>query len=110
MDVKTAFLNGDLEEKIFVKQPEGFVNKNYSNKVYRFQKSLYGLKQSVSWWNKTIDEYLKKLEYVQNKADPWIYLKRLVNEEKEVTILIAVYVNNLLTALNNDEELMSKKK
>lgn len=53
---------------------------------------------------------MKKLEYVQNDADQCIYLKQFVKEKKEVAILIAVYVDNLLVAANNDKELMSKMK
>ena len=110
MDVKTAFLNGDLEEEIFVRQPEGFIDKEHPSKVCRLRKSLYGLKQSARCWNKTIDEYLKQSGYVQNDADPCIYLKRFVKEGKEVILLIAVYVDDLLIASNNDKELISEKK
>ena len=110
MDVKTAFLNGDLEEEIFVRQPEGFIDKEHPSRVCRLRKILYGLKQSARCWNKTIDEYLKQSGYVQNDADPCIYLKRFVKEGKEVILLIAVYVDDLLIASNNDKELISEKK
>ena len=110
MDVKTAFLNGDLEEEIFVRQPKGFIDKEHPSRVCRLRKILYGLKQSARCWNKTIDEYLKQSGYVQNDADPCIYLKRFVKEGKEVILLIAVYVDDLLIASNNDKELISEKK
>ena len=80
MDVKTTFLKGDREEEIFVKQPEGFIDKEHPNKVCRLRKSLYGLKQSARCWNKTIDEYLKQSGYMQNDADPCIYIKRFIKE------------------------------
>lgn len=110
MDVKTAFLNGDLEEEIFVKQPEGFIDKKHPNKVCRLRKRLYGLKQSARCWNKTIDKYLKESGYIQNDADPCIYLKRFIKDGQEVILLIAVYVDDLLIASNNDKELLSEKK
>ena len=47
MDIKAAFLNGDLEEEIYVRQPEGFTDKNHPNMVCKFEKSLHGLKQSA---------------------------------------------------------------
>ena len=51
MDAKTAFLNGDLEEEIFVRQTEGYIDKEHPSKVCRLRKSLYGLKQSARCWN-----------------------------------------------------------
>lgn len=57
MDVKSAFLNGPLEEMVFVKQPPGFVKEGSDQKVYRLIKALYGLKQSLRAWNKRIDAF-----------------------------------------------------
>ena len=50
LDVKTAFLHGDLEEEIFMRQPDGFVDRKFPNKVCFLRKSLYGLKQSPRQW------------------------------------------------------------
>lgn len=73
MDVKTAFLNGELKEEIFMKQPEGFVSKGEENLVCKLQRSIYGLKQSARCWNTELDNQLKKMEFIQSKSDPCIY-------------------------------------
>lgn len=56
MDVKTAFLNGDLEEGVYIKQPEAIVIIGQENKVCKLIKSLYGLKQAYKQWHKKFDE------------------------------------------------------
>lgn len=60
LDVKSAFLNGLLQEEIFVEQPEGFVKKGHEDKVYLLKKALYGLKQALRAWYSRIDDYLLK--------------------------------------------------
>ena len=57
MDVKTAFLNGDLEEEIYMDQPEGSMAEDKESLVCKLSKTLYGLKQSPMAWYKKIDEY-----------------------------------------------------
>ena len=54
MDVKTTFLNGDLEEKIYMEQPKGFIVLGQEKKVYKLVKSLYGLKQVLTQWHKNL--------------------------------------------------------
>nr|GEX66684.1 retrovirus-related Pol polyprotein from transposon TNT 1-94 [Tanacetum cinerariifolium] len=58
MDVKTAFLNGPLKEKVYVTQPDGFVNPDHSEKVYRLRKALYGLKQAPRAWHNELSNFL----------------------------------------------------
>ncbi|GJW39701.1 retrotransposon protein, putative, ty1-copia subclass [Tanacetum coccineum] len=62
MDVKTAFLNGYLDEDIYMVQPEGFVDPNHPRKVCKLQRSIYGLKQASKSWNKRFDEEIKRFE------------------------------------------------
>ena len=100
MDVKTAFINGDLEEEIFVRLLEGFTDKNNLNIVCKLQKSLYGLKLSACCWNKTIDEFLMELGYTQNDADPCIYHKRFIKGNQACILIMALYVDDLLIASN----------
>ena len=63
MDVKTTFLNGDIDVELYVDQPEGFVDPRYKNHVYPLKKSLYGLKQSPRTWNTTINTFLLSLRF-----------------------------------------------
>ena len=109
MDVKTAYLNGNLEEELFMKQPKGFVNKSHPELVCKLKKSLYGLKQSARCWNKTIDDYLKKSGWVQNDADPCIYIKRFWTNDQERIVIAALYVDDLLIA-SNDIDALNKEK
>ena len=89
MDVKTAFLNGDLEEEIYMELPEGVFDRDKS-KVCLLQKSLYGLKQSPRCWNKTFSNYLKVQNFHQSDADPCLFIRK---EGSNVQIL-AIYVDD----------------
>ena len=71
LDVTSAFLNGELEDEVYMKQPEGFEVEGKEDLVYKLNKSLYGLKQSSRCWNSVLDEHLKSTGFVQ--ADPCIY-------------------------------------
>jgi hypothetical protein len=61
LDVKTAFLYGNLDEELYMEQPEGFIVKGQERKVYRLKKALYGLKQAAIAWNKQANKSLMKL-------------------------------------------------
>ncbi len=74
MDVKSAFLHARLVEKIYVKQPEGFVLDTHPNKVCLLLKSLYGLKQALHVWNKEIDQHLRRHGYEPTDADLCVYI------------------------------------
>ena len=92
MDVTSAFLNGDLEEEIYMSQPEGFQTEG-ENLVCKLKRSLYGLKQAPRCWNTALDNQLKGMGFTQTKSDPCLY----VNSEGELFI-IAVYVDDILLA------------
>jgi hypothetical protein len=70
MDVKTAFLNGNIEEELYMIQPEGFVDLKDANKVCKIQWSIYGLKQASRRWNLCFDEVVKGFEFVQSTEIP----------------------------------------
>ena len=75
MDVKTAFLNGKLDQEIYIAQLDACVQKEHPNKVCKLNRSIYGLKQSARCWNLEIDSYLKSSGYLQSNADSCIYTK-----------------------------------
>nr|GEV69454.1 zinc finger, CCHC-type [Tanacetum cinerariifolium] len=69
MDVKTAFLNGDLDVEIYMKQPEGFVMPGHESKVCKLKKSLYGLKQAPKQWNQKFNDVVLSNGFSLNQAD-----------------------------------------
>ncbi|GJZ34533.1 retrotransposon protein, putative, ty1-copia subclass [Tanacetum coccineum] len=75
MDVKTAFLNGHLNEDIYMVQPEGFVDPKHPKKVCKLQRSIYGLNQASRSWNKRFDVEIKKISFTQNPDEPCVYHK-----------------------------------
>ncbi|GJX11897.1 retrotransposon protein, putative, ty1-copia subclass [Tanacetum coccineum] len=75
MDVKTAFLNGYLDEDIYMVQPEGFVDLNHPRKICKLQRSIYSLKQASRSWNKRFDKEIKKFGFAQNLDEPCVYQK-----------------------------------
>ena len=75
MDVKTAFLNGNLDEHVYMIQPEGFEDPNNTGKVCKLQRSIYGLKQASRSWNLRFDETVKEFGFIMNGDDPCVYKK-----------------------------------
>ena len=75
MDVKTAFLNGFLEEELYMMQPEGFVDPKGANKVCKLQRSIYGLVQASRSWNKRFDSVIKAYDFIHTFGEICIYKK-----------------------------------
>jgi nucleotide-binding universal stress UspA family protein len=73
MDVKSAFLNGDLKEEVYVRQPTGFIVVDQEGKVLRLRKALYGLRQAPRAWNSKLDDTLKKMNFVQSEHEHAMY-------------------------------------
>ena len=92
MDVKTAFLNGDLEEEIYMKQPEGCVVPGKEKKVWKLVKSLYGLKQTPKQWHNKFNHVLVTNGYSSNDVDKCIYNKY----EDYTCVVIYLYVDDML--------------
>ena len=69
MDVKIAFLNGNIEKELYMVQPEGFVDPENAGKVCKLQRSIYGLKQASRSWNLRFDEVIKGFGFVQNAEE-----------------------------------------
>ena len=75
MDAKTTLLHGDLEEEIYMKQPEGFIVKGKNDLVCKLKKFLYGLKKCPRMWYQRFDTYVLGLGFVRNKVDHCVYSK-----------------------------------
>ncbi|GJX25645.1 retrotransposon protein, putative, ty1-copia subclass [Tanacetum coccineum] len=105
MDVKTAFLNGYLDEDIYMVQPEGFVDPKHPRKVCKLQRSIYRLKQASRSWNKRFDEEIKKFGFDQNLNEPCVYQKA---SGSNVTFLI-LYVDDIIIMGNHIPSLQSVK-
>jgi len=76
MDVKSAFLNGYLQEEVYLEQPQGFIIKWREHLVYKFKKALYGLKQAPSAWYARIDGYFQQYDFQRSKNEPTIYIMK----------------------------------
>ena len=74
-DIKTAFLNGDLNEEVYMEQPKGFVLKGNENKVCKLAKSLYGLKQAPRQWHENFDHVILSNGFRHNNTDKCLYSK-----------------------------------
>ncbi|RZB91539.1 Retrovirus-related Pol polyprotein from transposon TNT 1-94 [Glycine soja] len=92
MDVKTAFLNDELEEEIYMEQPEGVVIHGQEDKVCKLDKSLYGLKQAPKQWHEKFDNLIVSNGFKVNESDKCIYYKSINN----ICTIICVYVDDLL--------------
>jgi hypothetical protein len=104
VDIVAAFLNGDLEETIYMDPPEGSTIPH--GHVIHLLKSLYGLKQSPRCFNKRFDAWLREQGFTPTMADPCLYLRK----QGETVILISIHVDDQLIASNNRPELDKFKK
>ena len=92
MDVKTAFLNGELEEEIYIDQPDGFVANGQEGKVCKLLKSLYDLKQAPKQWYEKFDRTLTSAGFVVNEADKYVYYRYGGGEG----VILCLYVDDIL--------------
>jgi hypothetical protein len=104
MDVKIAFLNGAVEEEVYVEQPLGFKTHDRETHVCKLKKALYGLKQAPKTWYGRINSFLMSLGFTKSKADPNLYSK----VEDGMQVILLLYVDDLF--LIGDEELIADSK
>lgn len=97
-DVKTAFLYGDLDEEVFMEQPEGFSEEN--GKVCRLKRSLYGLKQSPRQWNKKFTQFLQDMDLQTSQNDGCIFYRN------DRTLIVAIYVDDGLILASNENDIV----
>ena len=105
MDVKTTFLNGNLEEEIYMVQPEGFIAKNQEHMVCKLKRTIYGLKQACRSWNIRFDQAIKSFGFEQNLDEPCVYKRH----QDKVVMFIVFYVIDILL-IRNDIGVMSSIK
>ncbi|GKC21081.1 retrovirus-related pol polyprotein from transposon TNT 1-94 [Tanacetum coccineum] len=99
MDVKTAFLNGNLREEVYVSQPDGFVDPDKPNYVYKLKKALYGLKQAPRAWYDMLSSFLISNDFSKGLVDPTLFIRR---EGKEL-LLVQIYVDDIIFAASTPE-------
>ena len=105
MDVKTAFLNGNLEEEIYMMQPESFIAKNQEHMVCKLKRSIYGLKQASRSWNIRFDQANKSFGFEKNLDKPCVYKRH----RDKVVMFLVPYVDDILL-IENDVGVMSSVK
>ncbi|GJV01116.1 retrovirus-related pol polyprotein from transposon TNT 1-94 [Tanacetum coccineum] len=99
MDVKTVFLNGNLREEVYVSQPDGFVDKDNPNHVYKLKKALYGLKQAPRAWYDMLSSFLISQDFSKGSVDPTLFIHR---DDKEL-LLVQIYVDDIIFAASTPE-------
>ena len=98
-DVKTAFLNGDLEEDIYMTQPDGY--SDGTPKMCKLKKSFYGLKQSPRCWNKRFVNFMSHVGFIESNADPCLF----VQKTKTSKLIVVIYVDDGLVAGTDETEI-----
>jgi hypothetical protein len=104
MDVKTTFLNGVIEEEVYIEQPQGFEVEDRKTHVCRLKKALYRLKQAPRAWYGRIDSFLTCLGFTKSKFDLHLYFK-IMNDEP---VILLLYVDDLF--LTEEEKLITNCK
>ena len=105
MDVKSAFLNGELEEEVFVMQPPGFAVTGESSKVLKLDKALYGLKQAPCSWNTKLDSCLMKLKFSHCPLEAGVYAWGTASSR----LIVGVYVDDSIITCSDEEEIIRFK-
>ncbi|GJW25458.1 retrovirus-related pol polyprotein from transposon TNT 1-94 [Tanacetum coccineum] len=100
MDVKTAFLNGELKEVVYVSQPEGFVDPDRPHHVYRLKKALYGLKQAPRAWYDTLSKFLLAQGFSKGVVDPTLFIRTTGKH----TLHVQIYVDDIIFASTDPKD------
>jgi len=105
LDVKTAFLYGDLDHEIYIEQPEGFIEPGNEHLVCLLKKPLYGLIQAARKWNEKFDSFITELELTRSSSDPCIYF-HIGEDPNDITIL-GIWVDDAIIATRTKEKALS---
>jgi len=101
INVKSAFLNRDLQEEVYMTQPPGFEIEGKEHKVYKLIKALYGLKQDPRASYANIDEYVKKFGLQRSESDDTLY----VQQWGKYLVILVMYVDDLIITSNHDDHI-----
>ena len=99
MDVKSAFLNGVLQEEVYVTQPKGFEDPHFPDHVYKLKRALYGLKQAPQAWYERLTDFLPKNGFQQGRVDKTLFIE----EKGKGILIIQVYVDDIIFGGNSQE-------
>ncbi|GJZ22319.1 retrovirus-related pol polyprotein from transposon TNT 1-94 [Tanacetum coccineum] len=105
MDVKTAFLNGILCEEVYFSQPDGFVDPENPNHMYKLKKALYGMKQAPRAWYDLLSSFLLSQKFTKGTVDPTLFVRR---EGKDI-LLVQIYVDDIIFASTKPDLCETKK-
>jgi len=106
MDVKNAFLHGDLQEEVYMEQPLGYVDQTHPNLVCRLKKALYGLKQAPRAWPDKIGQYFVTSGFQTSNVNFSLYVKKTDHG----IVVIVIYVDDLIIIGNSDANIFDLKK
>jgi hypothetical protein len=106
MDVKNAFLHGDLQEEVYMEQPPGYVDQTRLNLICRLKKALYGLKQALRAWSDKIGQYLVTSGFQTSNANFSLYVKKTDHG----IVAIVIYVDDLIIIGDSDANIFDLKK
>lgn len=98
LDVKSAFLNGVLQEEVYVDQPEGLEVDGAEDKVYRLKKALYGLKQAPRAWYEEINAHMHKCGFSRSPSKATLYIKTKCEYK---SIIVSIYVDDIVYTSNS---------
>ena len=98
MDVKSAFLNGFIQEEVYVDQPPSFENSEKPNHVFKLKKALYGLKQAPRAWYERLSKFLLEKDFSRGKVDTTLFIKRKLND----IFLVQIYVDDIIFGSTSD--------
>jgi hypothetical protein len=105
LDVKSAFLHGELNEDVYVEQPLGYEKKGEEHKVLKLKKALYGLKQAPRAWFSRIESYFLKEGFVRCPSEHTLFVK---NQEEKI-LIVCIYVDDLVFT-GSDERMFAEFK
>ena len=98
MDVKSAFLNGFINEEVYVDQPPGFVDHVHPDFVFKLDKALYGLKQAPRAWYERLSSFLILNDFVKGKVDTTLFTKHVDND----ILIVQIYVDDIIFGSTNE--------